>query len=110
MYYFTSFFSSPNIPKQYLSVQGTVILFSVMDHDKFTSDDFAGEIMLHLPSIKKIEMDYTVDSQPVVMLPLRHPIRHTDGPFQVYICLIRGVDRRLDQGVQIPSYLIDPLT
>ncbi|KAL5016347.1 hypothetical protein ScPMuIL_005936 [Solemya velum] len=80
---FNTTFQFPNIPKQYLSVRGTVILCSVMDHDKFTSDDFAGEVMLPLPSITEIGMDYTVDSQPVVMLPLRHPVKPTHGPFQV---------------------------
>lgn len=36
-------FLSPNVPKEYLAIQGAVLLLSVFDYDRFGEDDFAGK-------------------------------------------------------------------
>ena len=78
------FFFSPNVPREYLSVRGAVLLLSILDHDKIGSDDFAGEIAIHLSSISPMEMSTTVDSKPAVMLPIKRPTSHTEGPYKVW--------------------------
>lgn len=76
-------FCSPNIPQDYLNINGAVILLSVFDYDKIGNDDFAGEVVIHLSSIPKITMSETVDSTSVVMMALQRPSARMQGPFQV---------------------------
>lgn len=78
------FIFSPNVPREYLSVRGAVLLLSVLDHDKIGSDDFAGEVSIHLSSITPMEMSATVDSKPAVMLPVKRPTSQTEGPYKVW--------------------------
>lgn len=83
-------FFSPNVPKEYLLVKGAVILLSVLDYDHVGSDDFAGEIVMHLSSVSKINMSETVDSRPVVMMPVKRPSLPQQGPYQVIDVLYTG--------------------
>lgn len=76
-------FCSPNIPRDYLNINGAVVLLSVFDYDKIGNDDFAGEVVIHLSSIPKITMSETVDSTSVVMMALHRPWARMQGPFQV---------------------------
>lgn len=76
-------FCSPNIPRDYLNINGAVVLLSVFDYDKIGNDDFAGEVVIHLSSIPKITMSETVDSTSVVMMALQRPWARMQGPFQV---------------------------
>lgn len=76
-------FCSPNIPRDYLNINGGVVLLSVFDYDKIGNDDFAGEVVIHLSSIPKITMSETVDSTSVVMMALHRPWARMQGPFQV---------------------------
>ncbi|KAL3858511.1 hypothetical protein ACJMK2_013096 [Sinanodonta woodiana] len=76
-------FSFPNTPKERLKKEGTVILLTVLDRDQIGSDDFAGEIVLRLSSIPCIKMHETVDSTPVVMMPVKRPSHPHEGAFQV---------------------------
>ncbi|XP_022345409.2 protein unc-13 homolog D-like isoform X2 [Crassostrea virginica] len=82
---FNTTFQFPNVPREYLSVRGAVLLLSILDHDKIGSDDFAGEIAIHLSSISPMEMSTTVDSKPAVMLPIKRPTSHTEGPYKVLV-------------------------
>jgi hypothetical protein len=79
------------VAKEYLSTKGAVLLLSVYDYDRLKSDDFAGEIVVHLSSIPQIHMDRHVDSMPVLMMPLKRPAKDAEGPFSVSLrctCLI----------------------
>lgn len=82
---FNTTFQFPNVPREYLSVRGAVLLLSVLDHDKIGSDDFAGEVSIHLSSITPMEMSATVDSKPAVMLPVKRPTSQTEGPYKVLV-------------------------
>lgn len=82
---FNTTFQLPNVPREYLSVRGAVLLLSVLDHDKIGSDDFAGEVSIHLSSITPMEMSATVDSKPAVMLPVKRPTSQTEGPYKVLV-------------------------
>ena len=61
---------------------------SVLDHDRIGSDDFAGEVVVHLPSLQPISLDDSIEKQPAVILPLKRPNKPTDGPYVVYISLL----------------------
>lgn len=80
---FNTAFQFPNIPKDYLHIQGAVVLLCVMDYDKIGHDDFAGEVVIHLSSIPKITMSETVDSTSVIMMALQRPSAKMQGPFKV---------------------------
>ncbi|KAL4223873.1 hypothetical protein ACF0H5_017337 [Mactra antiquata] len=81
-------FQFPNVPKEYLRTPGTCILLSVFDHDTIGRDDYAGEVIVHIPSILKLGVDKSMDKMPAVILPLKRPTKPTDGPFVVYECFI----------------------
>lgn len=85
------FIYSPNVPRDYIDIQGAVVLLSVFDYDKIGNDDFAGEVLIRLSSIPKISMSQTVDSASVVMMALQRPSASLEGPFQVrlFIYLFR---------------------
>lgn len=80
-------FYSLNIPKEYLSVPGAVMVLSVFDHDTIGSDDFAGEVIIGLSSIQRIDLHSTVNSMAVVMMPLKRPTFQY-GPLQVGLDLL----------------------
>ncbi|XP_062567283.1 uncharacterized protein LOC134229555 [Saccostrea cucullata] len=82
---FNTTFQFPNVPREYMSVRGAVLLLSILDHDKIGSDDFAGEVAIHLSSISPMEMSTTVDSKPAIMLPIKRPTRQTQGPYKVLV-------------------------
>ncbi|XP_061162989.1 protein unc-13 homolog D-like isoform X2 [Saccostrea echinata] len=82
---FNTTFQFPNVPREYMSVRGAVLLLSILDHDKIGSDDFAGEVAIHLSSISPMEMSTTVDSKHAIMLPIKRPTRQTQGPYKVLV-------------------------
>ena len=61
---------------------------SVLDHDRIGTDDFAGEVVVHLPSLQPISLDDSIEKQPAVILPLKRPNKPTDGPYVVSISLL----------------------
>ncbi|XP_076108920.1 protein unc-13 homolog D-like isoform X1 [Mytilus galloprovincialis] len=82
---FNTSFQFPNVPRDYIDIQGAVVLLSVFDYDKIGNDDFAGEVLIRLSSIPKISMSQTVDSASVVMMALQRPSASLEGPFQVLV-------------------------
>ena len=78
-----SFFFSPNVSRECLVKEGACILFSVFDHDTIGRDDFAGEVVVHMPTILKIGMDKTMDKMPAIIMPLKRPKRPVEGPYVV---------------------------
>nr|KAG5690120.1 hypothetical protein BaRGS_003443 [Batillaria attramentaria] len=80
---FNTTFQFPNVPKEYLTQKGTVLLLSVFDYDRLKSDDFAGEIVIPLMNMSEISMNKTVEDMPVIMMPLKRPTKNADGPFGV---------------------------
>ncbi|XP_069135091.1 protein unc-13 homolog D-like isoform X2 [Argopecten irradians] len=80
---FNATFQFPNIPQEYLNTKGAVILLSVMDHDHFGQDDYAGEVVLHLSGVERINMSETVDAKPVVMMAVKRSVTPTHGPYKV---------------------------
>ena len=81
MQYF--FLTSPHVAKEFLIRPGCCVLLSVFDHDRIGRDDFAGEVLVHLPSVPKVGMDRATDRLPVIIMPLRRPKKPSAGPFQV---------------------------
>lgn len=75
--------TSPNVPKEYLTTRGAVLLLSVFDYDRLKWDDFAGEVAVHLSHLAPLSMDRSVDRMPVIMMPLKRPIADRQGPFSV---------------------------
>ena len=76
--------ASPNVPKEYLMTRGAVLLLSVFDYDRLKWDDFAGEVAVHLANVSPLSsMDRSVDRMPVIMMPLKRPVHHRQGPFSV---------------------------
>jgi len=55
----------------------------VFDHDHIGRDDFAGEVIVHLPTMLKIGMDKSMDLMPAVIMPLKRPKKNCDGPYMV---------------------------
>lgn len=82
---FLLFDFSPNIPRELLDQEGACILLSVFDHDHIGRDDFAGEIVVHLPTMLKIGMDKSMDQMPAVIMPLKRPQKPLDGAYVVCI-------------------------
>ncbi|KAK3103339.1 hypothetical protein FSP39_018605 [Pinctada imbricata] len=80
---FNTTFQFPNVPKDYLSVRGAVLVLSVLDRDHIGSDDFAGEVILNLSSISAISMTETVESRPALVLPIKRPAAVHKGAYQV---------------------------
>ncbi|XP_070205780.1 protein unc-13 homolog D-like [Littorina saxatilis] len=80
---FNTTFQFPNVPKEYLSTKGAALLLSVYDYDRLKSDDFAGEIVIHLSAVPHISIDSSVDRIPVIMMPLKRPSKDAEGPFSV---------------------------
>ncbi|XP_045173745.2 protein unc-13 homolog D-like [Mercenaria mercenaria] len=76
-------FQFPNVSKEALNKPGTCILFSVFDHDTIGRDDFAGEVVVHMPTILKIGMDKSMDRMPAIIMPLKRPKRPLEGPFTI---------------------------
>ena len=74
---------SPNVPKEYLTTRGAVLLLSVFDYDRLKWDDFAGEVAVHLSHLAPLSMDRSVDRMPVIMMPLKRPTADHQGPFSV---------------------------
>ncbi|XP_064619351.1 protein unc-13 homolog D-like isoform X2 [Lineus longissimus] len=70
-------FHIPNVPKDFLKKKGSAIQFIIMDHDRLTKDDFAGECFVDLSSIKSMNGFQTVDGMPSVMVPLKRPTNAT---------------------------------
>ena len=75
--------ASPNVPKEYLTTRGAVLLLSVFDYDRLKWDDFAGEVAVHLSHLAPLSMDRSVDRMPVIMMPLKRPTADRQGPFSV---------------------------
>ena len=82
MYGLTDYFS-PNIPKDYLKVKGCCVLLSVLDHDSIGMDDFAGEVVVHLPSLDRLGLDENIERKPAIIMPLKRPVQPVDGPYMV---------------------------
>ncbi|OWF46560.1 protein unc-13 homolog D-like isoform X1 [Mizuhopecten yessoensis] len=80
---FNATFQFPNIPQEFLTTKGAVVLLSVLDHDHIGQDDFAGEVVLHLSGIERINMSETVDAKPVVMMAVKRSVTPTQGPYKV---------------------------
>ncbi|XP_041349496.1 protein unc-13 homolog D-like [Gigantopelta aegis] len=80
---FNATFTFTGIPKEYLAIPGTTILLSVLDYDCITSDDFAGEVLVHLNSIAAITSKQDIDKVPVVIMPLKRPACKMERAFKV---------------------------
>ena len=76
-------FCSPNIPREYMSKKGAVLVFSVSDHDTLVNDDFAGEVIVQLSLVEKLRMSETIDCKPVVMMALKRAQTQSHGPYKV---------------------------
>ncbi|XP_052229255.1 protein unc-13 homolog D-like [Dreissena polymorpha] len=83
---FNVLFQFPNISKEYLSLEGTCILLSVFDHDNIGRDDFAGEVVIKMSTIRQIGIDRSMDRVHASIMPLHRPKKPLQGPF-VVLCM-----------------------
>ena len=76
-------------------MKGCCVLLSVLDHDKIGMDDFAGEVIVHLPALDRLGLDENIERKPAIIMPLKRPVKPLEGPYVVcimtedceYICL-----------------------
>lgn len=55
----------------------------MLDHDSIGMDDFAGEVVVHLPSLERLNPDENIEKKLAVIMPLKRPTRPQSGPYEV---------------------------